>query len=445
MKIVIAGAGEVGTHLAKLLSKENQDITLVDADESKLQAIDSNYNLMTLTGKPTAFKTLKEAKVNKADLFIAVTPFETRNIVACSMAKNLGARKTVARIDNYEFLKPEYRPFFKGNGVDDLIYPEFFASAEIDSALQHSWARNWVELYDGELILVGVKIRQNAKIINTQLKELSKWINAIHISAIRRRHETIIPGGNDHIEVDDIVYFTTQKEHLNEIIQLCGKTKENLKRVLIMGGSRIATQLVHALDDSYRVKIIESDAEKCLKLVRKVPTNCSIVNGDGRNIELLREEGISDYDAFIALTDSSETNILACLTAKEFGVKKTIAEVENIQFIAEAENLNIGKVINKKLIASSKIVQILLDFDSSNSKCLALTDAEVAELVVKDGSKITKAPVRELNLTQDMTIGGLIRDGKGMLVNGNTVIKAGDHVLVFCLEGSIHKVEKIFK
>jgi len=445
MKIVIAGAGEVGTHLAKLLSKEGLDIILIDADEAKLQSVDANYNLMTLTGSPTSFDVLKNANVNGCDLFIAVTPFETRNIVACQFAKKLGARKTVARIDNYEFLKPKYRNYFLEMGVDELIYPENFASLEIVTALNHTWVRNWFELYNGELILSGIKLRKNAQVIGLQLKDIAKSGHPFHICAIRRRHETIIPRGDDHLEEDDIAYFIFKKESLNKIMEICGKRDLDIKRILIMGGSRIGVQLTNMLDDSYRIKIIESDREKCYKLIEKVPEYCTVINGDGRDIDLLKEEGIEEYDAFIALTDSSETNILACLTAKEFGVGKTIAEVENIQFIAEAENLNIGTVINKKLLASSKIFQILLDFDSSNAKCLALTDAEVTEIVAKKDSKITKAQVKDLNLSHNMTIGGLIRDGKGMLVKGDSLIMPGDHVLVFCLSGAIHKVEKMFK
>ena len=312
------------------------------------------------------------------------------------------------------------------------------------SAIRNTWARNWFELYDGELILIGVKLRSNAQIINIQLKELALKSHNFHISAIRRKHETIIPRGDDHLETGDIAYFTTKKEFVSQIIELCGKKVTNVKRVMILGGSRIGVQLAHMLGDSYKIKIIELDSKKSFKLAERVPENTTIINGDGRDIELLQEEGIADYDAFIALTDSSETNILACLTAKEFGVSKTIAEVENIQFIPEAENLNIGTIINKKLLATSKIFQILLDFDSSNAKCLALTDAEVAELVVKPGSKVTKAPVKDLKLAKGMTIAGLIRDGKGMLVSGNTQIEAGDHVLIFCLSGAIHKVEKFF-
>lgn len=445
MKIVIAGAGEVGTHLAKLLSNEGLDITLIDADETKLHSVDANYNLMTLTGSPTAFKVLKSANVNGCDLFIAVTPFETRNIVACSFAKKLGARKTVARIDNYEFLKAEYKSYFSEMGVDELIYPENFASQEIITALKHSWVRNWFELYNGELILSGIKLRKNANLVGTQLKELAKSGHPFHICAIRRRHETIIPRGGDHLEEGDIAYFIFRRDHTNAVMDICGKTAHHIKRILIMGGSRIAIQLANMLDDSYRIKIIENDREKCFKIAEKTPAHCTITNGDARDIDLLREEGIEDYDAFIALTDSSEANILACLTAKEFSVRKTVAEVENIQFIAEAENLNIGTVINKKLLASSKIFQILLDADASNAKCLALSDAEVAEIIAKEHSKITKAPVKDLKLSHDMTIGGLIRDGKGMLVNGETLIRPGDHVLVFCLSGAIQKIEKMFK
>ena len=294
------------------------------------------------------------------------------------------------------------------------------------------------------LILVGIKMRETAEILDIPLYELGEPGIPFHVVAIKRGSETIIPRGDDVIKLHDIVYFTTLKGNINKIIDACGKHPVNIRKILIMGGSRIAVRLADMLDDSYDIKIIETDKEKCLKLVNQLPSNCSVVNGDARDLELLKEEGIANYDTFIALTDSSETNILACLTAKESGVPKTIAEVENIQFIAAAENLNIGTVINKKLLASSTIFQILLDFDSSNAKCLALADAEVAELVVKEGSKITKASVKDLKLSQDMTIGGLIRNGKGMLVDGHTQIMPGDHVLVFCLSGAIHKIEKMF-
>ncbi len=442
MKIVIAGAGDVGSHLAKLLSNEEQDILVIDNDPAKVDPLDANYNLMTMTGSPTSFRTLRDAGVDKCDLFIAVTPYETDNITACAISKRLGAKRTVGRIDSYDYMNPENKPVVKEMGIDSLIYPEFVAAQEIISALRRSWVRNWFELHNGEIIVVGVKLRANAPLAGMQLKEFASKQHNFHVSAIKRNHEIIIPRGDDRMMVGDILYFTTTHDHVDELIDLCGKTWYRIRRVVIMGGSKIAIRLARMAADEFKIKIIEENVDVCRKLPQMCP-GVEIVHGDARDVDLLNEEGIEDTDAFIALTDSSESNVLACLTAKELGVKKTIAEVENIHFISQAEGLNIGTVINKKLLASSSIFQLLLDADSSTPRCLALAEAEVAEIVAREGSKITKAPVKELRLQRDMTIAGLIRNGRGMLVSGDTHIKAGDHVVVFCMAGYLHKVEKL--
>lgn len=442
MKIVIAGAGEVGTHLAKFLANENQDIIVIDRDESKLSKLEA-YNMLTYVGNPVSFKSFKNAGAEDCDLFIAVTPYETDNVLACEIAKYYGAKKAVARIDNYDFLRQENREFFNERGIDDLIYPEYLAAEEIVVALKRAWVRNWFELCDGELYVIGVKVRDNAKLVGMPLKKLFSLSNYAHISAIKRNHETIIPRGDDFIRANDIVYIATTEGASQNILDMCGKEDVHVKNVMVMGGSRIAVQLAMMVGVDYNITIIESDFERCEELADMLP-DCRIIHGDGRNFEILEEEGIEDLDAFIALTESSETNILGCLAAKEYGVKKTIAEVENIQFISEAEALNIGTIINKKLLASSRIFQILLDSDSTNVKCLALADAEVAELVAKKDSKITRAKVKDLNLSKDLTIAGMLRNGKGSLVQGDTQIEEGDRVVVFCLAGAIHKVEKLF-
>ena len=442
MRIIIAGAGAVGTHLAKLLSKEEQDIILMDTDEEKLEEL-ASYNLMTITGSPTSIKDLKEAGVKNADLFIAVTPYESQNINACMLAANLGAAKTLARIDNYEYLQEENKEFFKKLGVDELIYPEMLAAQEIVTALKKTWVRQWFELCGGALILIAVKIRDNALIVNHRLSELAGGNDFYHIAAIKRKDNIIIPKGTDKILSGDLVYFTTTKDHISDIRILAGKEEVEIRKIMIMGGSRIAIRTADYVPDSMHVKIIETDREKSLKLVERIE-NADIILGDGRDPELLKEEGITEVDAFIALTDSSETNILACLTAKGFGVSKTVAEVENLSYISMAEGLNIGSVINKKLIAASRIYQLLLAADVSNVKCLTLANAEVAELIAKPGSRITQLPVKDLSLPKDLTIGGLIRNGVGLMVNGNTQIMPYDHVLVFCLDTAIRKIEKLF-
>lgn len=443
MKIIIAGAGEVGTHLAKMLSNENQDIILLDNDQAKLDAIDSNYNLMTWNGSTSSFRTLRDAGVDECDLYIGVTPFETRNITSCSIAKRLGAKKTVARIDNSEFLLPENGRILKDVGADFLIYPENLAAEEIDTALSHNWARYWGELHGGNLILIGVKLHNDSPLIDKKLKDLPTGAHDFHVAAIKRNSETIIPNGNDDIKRDDIVYFITTPPFINKVRDLCGKRKRVIKKAMIMGGSRIASRFAQIYGEKYNLRIIESERARCEELATKLP-QCEIVYGDARDIEVLRENNIYQYDAFLALTDSSETNILSCLTAKEFGVPKTIADVENLQFFSQAENLNIGTIINKKLLASSHIFKILLDADESNAKFLVLADAEVAELQAKHHSKITKAPVKDLHLPFGMTLAALVRGDDCQLISGMTQIHEGDYVVVFCLSGTFSKVEKWF-
>ena len=445
MRIVIAGAGEVGSHLAKLLSREEQDIVLLDRDATNLSVLDSNYNLMTMVGSPTSFSSLRGAGVAECDLFIAVTPFENTNLISCEIAKHLGAKKTVARIDNYEFLNPDNHDFFCSRGIDHLIYPEMLAAQEIRPALNRPWGRHWFELHNGELIVVGVKIRDNASLIGKKLRDITYAQHNYHVSAIRRRHETIIPRGDDEILDGDIIYFTTTRDYIDEIRQICGKRAYKIHKVMIMGGGRIAVRLAHLASADYDMTIIDDNLDVCHALPEKCSgTDVKIIHGDARNNDLLLEENIGSFDAFVALTEYSETNILACLTAKEMHVSKTVAEVENIQFISTAERLNIGNIINKKLLAASRIFQLLLDEDSSNAKCLALSDAEVVELVAKENSKITKAAVKDLKLPSDLTIGGLVRNGHGMVVTGNTWIQPNDHVVIFCLDTALHKIEKLF-
>lgn len=443
MKIIIAGAGEVGSHLAKMLSNENQDIILIDSDQDKLDVLDSHYNLMTLKGSTSSFEAMRSAGIGHADLYIAVTPYETRNIASCSIAKRLGVRRTVARIDNYEFLQPENRRILKDLGIDTLIYPEYVASQAIDLSLSHNWARYWAELGNGQLNLIGVKIRSNSSLCGLKLKDLPVSAHHFHVSAIKRNAETVIPGGNDTIEDNDIVYFITTPEYVEEVRELCGKKLKNITKVMIMGGSQIALRFCYDFHEKYDIVVIDISRERCEYLATELP-DIEVVNGDGRDVEILRENNVYQYDAFVALTGQSETNILSCLTAKDFGVAKTIADVENLQFLSLAENLNIGHSINKKLMASSTIFQILLDADESNSKFLALSDAEVCELEVKDKARITKAPVKDLHLPWGMTLAALIRDGHAELVNGMTHILAGDHVVVFCLTGTISKIERWF-
>ena len=445
MKIIIAGAGNVGTHLAKLLSRERQDIILMDDDEEKLSTLSNNFDLMTVTASPSSISGLKEVGVKEADLFIAVTPDESRNMTACMLAHNLGALKPVARIDNYEYLLPKNKEFFQKLGVDSLIYPEMLAAQEIVSSMRMSWVRQWWEFCGGALILIGAKMREKAEILDIPLHQLGNPNIPYHVVAIKRGTDTIIPRGDDTIKLNDIVYFTTTRKYIPYIRKIAGKEDyADVRNVMIMGGSRIAVRTAQYVPDYMQVKIVDNDLNRCNRLTELLDDRTMIINGDGRDMDLLIEEGLKNTEAFVALTGNSETNILACLAAKRMGVNKTVAEVENIDYIGMAESLDIGTVINKKMISASHIYQMMLDADVSNVKCLTFANADVAEFTVKADSKITKHLIKDLGLPKGTTIGGMIRNGEGILVTGDTLVRAGDHVVAFCLSRMIKKIEKYF-
>ena len=447
MKIVIGGAGAVGKHLAKLLSKEHQDCTLMDEDGSRLEGLDSDYDIMTMQGSPTSIKDLEAAGVKNADLFVGVTPDESRNMNACIIAHGIGAKKTVARIDNYEYLDPKLKPFFEKLGIDSLIYPEVLAAADIINALKLSWVRQRWDVHGGALVMLGIKLRETCEILNQPIKLLCGPDDPYHIVALKRGGETIIPGGNDELLNGDFAYFMTTKEYIPYIRKLVGKEHyADVKNCIIMGGGKATVRVALTIPDYMNVKIIEQDEKRCEKLNSLLSdTDCMVIHGDGRDLGLLVEEGIRNTQAFVALTDNAEANILACLTAKRLGVRKTIALVENLDYVSMAEGLDIGTIINKKTIAASHIYQMMLDADVSNMRSLMLVDSDVAEFTAAENSPVTKKAVKDLGLPFGVAIGGLVRDGHGMLVNGNSRIQAGDSVMVFSHEHDMKKVEKYFK
>jgi len=328
-------------------------------------------------------------------------------------------------------------------GIETLIYPEVLAAQEISDSLKRGWMREFRSFGNGELSLVGVKISESSNITNKAFLTGHFNHNNYRVVAVLRDNQTIIPRGSDEIKPNDIVYFICPKGNEEEIRIDTNQQKINIQKIMIMGGGKITSKTLQNLSDNYSIKIIEKDKNRCLFLAEKFP-NVLIINGDIHNIELMRQEGIESTDAFMAFSENSETNIFACLTAKRFGVKKTIAEVENIDYIDLAENLDIGTIINKKLIAAGNIYRCLLDEDAVKVNYLIYSDALVVEYAVKKGDLITKSCVRELVLPENVNIGGIIRNGKGFVVDGNTIAQEGDHVVVFCMATSVPKLTKFF-
>ena len=446
MKIIIIGAYAIGTHLARLLSRNNDDITIIDDDGERLAQIGSDFDLMTMEASPSSINTLTDAGVAAADLFISVTPSQSLNINTCIIAHALGARKTVAKISDAEFTAEDKKEFFKRLGIDELIYPEILAARDIISGLKMSWVRQRWDVHDGALEMLGIKLREACEILNKPLREISGPNDPYHVVAIKRGTDTIIPGGNDKLELYDLAYFMTTRQYIPYIRKIVGKEHYvDVKNVMVMGGGTTAVRAVQTMPEYMDVKVIEMNPERCEYLNDILDNDKTlIINGDGRDIPLLTEEGIKNTQAFVALTGNAETNILACLTAKRLGVRKTVAMVENLDYASMAESLDIGTIINKKAIAASRIYQMMLDADVMNVTFLMSANADVAEFIPKEGSKVTRKPVKDLGLPPGMTIGGLVRDNVGMLVSGNTQIQAGDSVVVFCHGQNMKKIERLF-
>lgn len=444
MKIIVAGAGEVGSHLAKMLSSEFHDIIVIDPDEENLKTIDANLDLLTIVGSATSFETLLEAKIKKADLFISVTHSEETNITAAIIAKKLGAKKTIARVDNYEFIEPENIPHFTSLGIDYLIYPERIASKEIVALMGQAEIFESVDFSEGKLSLYVLRLDENALVLNKSLIDVAREKEIdFRAVAITRKGKTIIPRGHDQFELNDLVYVVTSKAGIKDVMKYSGKKKIDIKNVMILGGSRIGKRTAKSLENRFNIKLVEIDKDKSAKLADFLQ-NTLVINGDGRNIDLLMEEGLAKMDTFIAVTGNSETNILSCALAKKAGVKKTIAEIENIDYIDFGESLGIDTIINKKLVTASRIFKFTMTSKVETMKCLTGSDADVLEFVVKQDSKATSGEIKNIDFPKDAIVGGIIRGQKAFIAKGSTQIEAEDRVVVFALPSAVKKLDKFF-
>ena len=448
MKIIIAGAGEVGFHLAKLLSFESQDITLIDSNRESLAYADTHLDIRVVRGDATSISVLKDAKVNGCDLFIGVTSSETTNITVCVLAKQLGAKRTVARISNTEFIDNKEEVGFTNIGIDELISPEALAANEIELLLNQSAFNDTYEFENGALMMIGLTLSRTASFVDKTVKEVTSLhpeLNCIPI-AIQRfgTQYTLIPRGDTQFKEGDQVYFVTTKSGVENIYNLTGKVRQEIKNVMILGGSKIGYKTASDLcKSSFRVKLIEIDKEKAFEIADDIPS-CLVINGDGRNVELLLEESIADMDAFISVTGNSEVNIMSCLVAKSKGVKKAIALVENMDYFQLSHSIGIDTLINKKLLAANNIFRYVRKGEVVAMTKLNNMNAELLEFIVSKSSIVCDMIIKNIDLPRSAIIGGIVRDGEGIIALGDFEILEGDRIVVCCLPQSISKVEKLF-
>lgn len=452
MKIIISGAGEVGSHLAKMLSNEANDITVIDSDQGRLEALASNTDVITVEGNPSAIRTLSEAGAAEADLFIAVNPSDSQdvNIVSAILAKKLGSKKVTARINNEEYLTYENKYLFTEMGIDLMFYPEKIAAGEIIDLLKRTAAADSLDFARGKLQIAVFKLEEESPLIGMNMAEFSTVAagegQKFRVVAISRNDETIIPKFDTKFKYHDLVFIISKREGMDMLMKYIGKRNIEVNNLMILGGSPIGEMVAKQLSRQMEsIKLIEMNKEKCIDLSEKLPGNVIVVNGDGRNSDMLQEESIREYDAFVAVTNNSETNILACVAAKRLGVARTIAEVENLEYIRLAESMGVDAVINKKLITVGRIFKFTLSNKVRFIKYMSGTNAEVLEFIVSPDTAITKKALKDMDFPRNAIIGGVIRGNESFIAVGDTQIQAYDRVAVFALPKAVKEVDRFFR
>lgn len=447
MKIVIAGAGEIGSHLAKMLSMEYHEITVISPDEENLDKISSESDIVTVEGNPTSIDTLISAGVKEADLFIAVNPdvLQDVNIISAALAKKLGSKKVTARINNEEYQKNDNRILFTDLGIDSLFYPEKIAATEIVNLLKQNTASEFMNYSHGKLQLIVYKLEECSPMVDRTVAELrERTQNLFRCVAVSRDGKTIIPKSATRFKTGDVVYLVSKKEGMEQALSLSGKSKVAIRNLMILGGGRIGEMVARSMEkQADNIRLIELKPEKCEHLSETLDRTL-VINGDGRNSDLLLQEGIRDMEAFVAVTSSSETNILSCVVAKRMGIPKVIAEVENFEYIKLAEEMGVDSVINKKLITAGKIFRFTLSNKVRSIKVLNGTDAVVLEFIVNTNSKITTGKLKDLGFPEEAIIGGFVRGNESFIADSESTIRPYDQVVVFANPDAVDKVDKFF-
>ena len=443
MRIVISGVEEMGSHLARMLSGNGHDITVIDQDPKLLDELGTLADVITIEGDATTFAVLRKASVRRCDLFIAVDSIENDNVLSAIMAKQLGAKKSIARIDNNEYLEPNNKEMFIDMGIDYLLYPERIAAEEVINLLGHSSTTEFVDFSGGKLSLVVFRLEPNSSLVGASIAGFDEESLNYRTVAIMRDGNTIIPKSSDTYMVGDMVYVISRQGAVSEVMALSGKSSVNINNMMILGGSRIGIQIAKELQDEVNIKLIDYNAEKAYRLAEMLERTL-IIHQDGRDTDAMLEEGLANMDAFVAVTGRSETNILTAMLAKRMGVKRVIAEVENMNYINIANSVGVDTIVNKKIVTASNIFRFTMSTDVLAIMCLTGSDAEVLEFIVKPNSPATKSTIDHMELPEDVIIGGVVRGDKVFIATSNMQINAYDRVVVFAMPSAISEIGYYF-
>ena len=446
MRIVIIGVGEVGFHVAKALSQKDFDITVIDNNPEKCRRASEHLDVIVVQGNGASPKNLVAADVKNADYVFALTRTDEVNLIASQQARELGAKKVIARLRNQQYsdrnsiIKPEKF------GIDLVIHPEKESCAEIVKLVEHPYATKVMDFEGGRLKMLGIQINEHNQIIGRTVKELcddSKELKFGIVSVIRG-NKTIVPWGDFIFKSRDRAYFIIKTKHLDELLQLLDIPKENNDRIMIFGGEKIGYSLAESMQKSKFIRLIEPRREKA-EIITSQLKDTMVINADCTDTEFLKAENIQDVDSFIAVTHDERTNILSGMLAHQMGAKQTIIHINTTEYLPLLQELGIGAVVSKNMATVNKIVRKIYS-DKTETDLIAFEeiDVDVIELIPQPGSKITLAPLSEITFPKDSVVGVINHHGNLSIARGSSRISEEDSVLVFSKTKAIGKIQKLF-
>lgn len=447
MRAIVLGAGVVGFDVAKLLSHAEHDVVVIDSDPEALAYVSEKLDVMTVCGNGTSTAILEEAGIRDARIMIAVTAIDEVNIIACMLADRLGVETTVARVRSDELSNTKAVLNAADFGIDLVIHPEESASEEIVRLIRRAGATDVVMLADDRLHLVGLRLDSDSPVIGKTLREVVAGESSIRfrVMAITRGIRTILPNGDERFRKNDQVFVLSLPKSVPPILEMFGKSDRRIENIMILGGTDIGAKVAYQLSQEKHtsIKLIEGDRQRAEQLSEML-SSVLVIHGDDTDIDLLITEGLSDMDAFVAVTDSEESNLVTCLLAKHLTVRKTVALLSKGAYIPISQSIGLDAAVNKKLAVSREIMRFLRGKHIKSVATVHGMDAEILEFEAAPRSVITSEILMNMNIPTGVLVGA-VSSGKDVeIATGLTQMKAGDSAFVFVMPGQIAIVESLF-
>ncbi|HAJ34561.1 MAG TPA: Trk system potassium transporter TrkA [Chloroflexi bacterium] len=446
MRILIVGAGDVGFQLGRRLSRDQHDITLVEANPAKVRRAAEQLDALVIEGSGDSYQVLLQAGLRNADVVAAVTDSDNTNLLVCRLAKANGVEVTIARARNPDFTKPEYPLTLADLGADHIIHPEREAGMAILRLLQESSATHVIDLENGRIEVLGLILEADSPLIGPTLTELGERYNypPVQIVAIERNHETIIPKGTDRLLSGDLLFAVCAPEYAREFFGLAGKRKKpRMDNIMLMGGGMIAQFLAQELAGVANIKIIESDLARAERLSEQL-AHALVIHGDGTDLELLQSEDLDQMDAFVAVTGDDENNIIATLLAHQNQVPRPVALVNRVAYLPILPKIGLNAVISKQMLTVNAVQQFIQHRQVAAIASLPGIEGQMIEFIARARSRIVQRPLRDVKFPHGAVVGAVLRSGILIIPDGDTMIQPGDRTVVFALPSAMNELDRLF-